>query len=72
MTISSKYIVTLPAAKSPNYHPDSSAIFLGSTAGGWQDVGGWIYDSVPSDSNYGSIYVACTHTDTKGMFWTSY
>ncbi len=72
LTLSGKYLGTIPPAKTPNYHTDSSLITLGSQAGGWQDVGGWIYDSAPGDQSYGSIFVACTHTDTKGSYWTSY
>ena len=72
LTIGGKYLSTMPAAKAPNYHADSSTTFLGSQAGGWQDVSGWIYDSVRTDQSYGSIFVDCTHTDSKGSSWTSY
>jgi len=36
------------------------------------DFGGWIYDDVASDGNYGKVFVNCTHTETKGTVWTAY
>jgi len=72
LTIAGKYLTAIPPAKTPNYHPDSSAILLGSFAFGLTDAGAWIYDSASVDANYGSVYVNCTHTDSKGSTWESY
>jgi len=72
LTIGGKYLTVIPVAKAPNYHPDGSAVYLGSDAGGIQDVSGWIYDSAPGDQSYGEIFVDCSHTDTKGSSWASY
>jgi prepilin-type N-terminal cleavage/methylation domain-containing protein len=72
LTINGKYLTGFPYAKTPNYHTDSSFPTLGSVFIGWEDIGGWLYDSAPIDNTFGSIYVACTHTDTKGTTWTSY
>jgi prepilin-type N-terminal cleavage/methylation domain-containing protein len=34
---------------------------------------GWGYDGYqPADSQYGSLWIYCTHTDTKGLLWSSY
>jgi general secretion pathway protein G len=72
LTIAGKYLSTVPLAKTPNYHADSSSLLLGSQAVGWTGVGAWIYDSAPTDQNYGNVFVNCTHTDSKGAMWTSY
>ncbi len=72
LTLSGKYMTSIPVSKTPNYHADTASMFQGSQAGGFQDLGGWIYDSAPGDQSYGSIWVDCTHTDTKGLAWTTY
>ncbi|MDE2292510.1 MAG: type II secretion system protein [Elusimicrobia bacterium] len=72
LTIGGKYLSSIPTAKTPNYHNDSSTIILGSVETGITDVGGWIYDDAPGDATYGGIYVNCTHTDTKGSTWAGY
>ena len=72
LTLGGKYMTSIPVSKTPNYHTDTASMFQGSIAGGFQDLGGWIYDSVPGDQTYGNIWVDCTHTDTKGLVWTTY
>ncbi len=72
MTVGGHYIREIPPAQTPNYHADSPAILLGSAAVGFTDAGAWGYDSVPTDQDYGTIFVNCTHTDTKGTIWSSY
>lgn len=72
LTVGGKYLDSFPLAKTPNYHGDSSTALAGSQATGFTDVGGWIYDSAFADSTFGSIYVNCTHTDSKGTVWTQY
>ena len=71
LTLSGKYLPSIPPAKTPNYHPDASAEVDGvfSAAG---EAGGWVYDNVFADSNYGMGIVNCSHTDTKGSLWTAY
>lgn len=60
--LSGKYLDSLPPAKTPNFHPDSSAVLKGENA---NDSGGWLYDGE-------NVFVNCTHTDTKGNAWSSY
>jgi prepilin-type N-terminal cleavage/methylation domain-containing protein len=72
LTIAGKYLSAVPLAKTPNYHLDSSSVFLGNQGTGFTELGGWIYDNAPSDPQYGNLYVNCTHTDSKGARWTSY
>ncbi|HEX4048016.1 MAG TPA: hypothetical protein VH309_09295, partial [Elusimicrobiota bacterium] len=74
LTIASKYLGTLPLAKTPNYHADSSAesdgdLTLSATI---TDAGGWAYNNITTNSNLGNMEVNCTQTDTKGSVWTSY
>ena len=77
LTISGKYLTSVPVAKAPNYHGDASAVTLGDTAakvtaGAVDTAGGWWYNSVMTDANVGTVMVNCTHTDTKGSVWTVY
>jgi prepilin-type N-terminal cleavage/methylation domain-containing protein len=69
LTISGKYMASIPAAKAPNYHGDTSSLVNGSGA---TDAGGWTYNDVTGDANMGTLWVNCTHTDTKGSTWTLY
>jgi prepilin-type N-terminal cleavage/methylation domain-containing protein len=71
LTQNGKYMASIPKGKAPNYHPDSAAINTGST-NAVNDAGGWAYDNVPGDANFGTLWVNCTHTDTKGSVWTTY
>ena len=76
LTVAGKYLATLPSAKTPNYHPDTSAEVDGAI--GMQadfiamTPGGWYYNNVIGDANLGQVAVKCTHTDTKGSIWTAY
>ncbi len=72
LTVGGKYLATVPQAKTPNYHLDSSQVTVGSFATGITDAGAWIYDGAAIDANYGSVYVNCSHTDTKGSLWEGY
>jgi len=71
LTISGKYLDALPLAKAPNYHADASWVHNGPS-GAFSDDGNWEYDNVVGDANRGSVWVNCTHTDSKGSVWTSY
>ena len=69
LTISGKYLTAVPNGKAPNYHADSSAV---NNAVAATDGGGWNYNNVTNDPNMGTVWVNCTHTDTKGSVWTNY
>lgn len=69
LTIGGKYPATIPPAKTPNYHPETSAVLLGNKP---DDSGGWLYDNVAGRASSGKIWVNCTHTDASGSAWTSY
>ena len=68
LTVNGKYLTALPRLRIPDYHPASAAVALGAA----DDSGGWVFDNAPSSSRYGSVWVNCTHTDTKGSVWSSY
>ncbi len=71
LTIGGKYIGLIPAARTPNYHPEANGTTLFSVFG-LLDVGGWAYMDVATNANMSNVYVSCTHTDTKGTIWTAY
>ncbi|MFH1724276.1 MAG: type II secretion system protein [Elusimicrobiota bacterium] len=70
LTASGKYMSAIPKAKTPNYHSDNSTFINASTIGDGDP--GWRYNNVGGDANYGTLWVNCTHTDSKGNVWTSY
>ncbi len=72
LTISGKYLGTIPSAKAPNYHSDAATVVLLSAAATPSDAGGWYYYDTASNANVGNVLVNCTHTDTKGSVWTTY
>ena len=45
---------------------------LASEATDATDAAGWVYANVPGESYFGSIFVNCTHTDSKGTLWEDY
>ena len=69
LTVGGKYISVVPVAKAPNYHSDSSGI---TNAAVPDDKAGWAYLNVETDANFGTVWVNCSHTDTKSTTWTAY
>ncbi len=69
LAVSGKYLSEIPAARGTYFHAGSNAVQNGATP---TDRGGWLYDNIPGDANLGSIWVDCTHTDTKGTVWAAY
>ena len=72
LTVGARYLAALPAAKTPNYHPDAPSFLLVSQLTGFQDTGAWAYDAASGDGTFGQLWVDCTHTDSKGTMWTGY
>ena len=70
LTVAGKYMTAIPKAKVPNWHADIAT--ANQAQAPISDAGGWAYDNVATDSNFGSLWVNCTHTDTKGSIWTAY
>ena len=71
LTVNGKYMTAIPKAKVPNWHADSASVNQ-AAAPVSDSAGGWAYDNIATDSNFGSLWVNCTHTDTKGSIWTAY
>jgi prepilin-type N-terminal cleavage/methylation domain-containing protein len=71
LTMNSKYLGTIPVAKTPSYHADSSTE-VDATGVTTTDAGDWIFNNVTTDPNVGQLNVNCTNTDTKGSVWSSY
>jgi len=69
LTVNGKYLASVPVAKTPSYHADNSADVTQTVS---NDGAGWSYNNVNSDSNFGTVMVNCTHTDTKGSVWSGY
>ena len=70
LTTNGKYLSTVPKSKRPNYHADANSFTNASTVADGSE--GWRYDNVNGDANYGTLWVNCTHTDSKGTVWSSY
>jgi len=53
-------------------HPPTSEVYCDSMMipGNVHDGQGWYYDGV--DPQVGAVWVACDHTDTRGIDWTNY
>jgi prepilin-type N-terminal cleavage/methylation domain-containing protein len=71
ITVNAEFIAAIGPAKTPNYHSDSSAE-TDALLSAPSDGGNWLYDNVVTDANFGNMYVNCTHTDSKGVSWTTY
>ncbi|PIP82020.1 MAG: hypothetical protein CO113_00515 [Elusimicrobia bacterium CG_4_9_14_3_um_filter_62_55] len=72
LTLEGRYLAELPKAKTPQYHPDSNAVVLGLGKSDLNDQGGWLFIADPADEDYGTMFVNCTHTDSKGVRWFAY
>ncbi len=75
-TLIPKYLDKIPTYNvGSDVHPPTTNVFChwNIAPGDTHDGTGWIYDGYqPGDANWGTIWVACTHTDTKGSIWTQY
>lgn len=69
VTVSGKYMSAIPKVRRLGAHPDSAYVNYGTRP---DDAGGWLYDNVPGDKNYGTLWINCTHTDRRGAVWTTY
>ncbi len=69
LTIGGTYINMIPKAAMPGFHAGTKSFFLNVDE---NDAGGWTYNNLSSDANWGELLVNCTHTDAKGTIWTTY
>ena len=83
--LSPKYIADpTPRVVTPNYHDKAAGGWLrvsncailpcGFTRNVSDGVlgGNWYYDAVIADTEFGTLVINCTHTDTKGSVWSTY
>jgi hypothetical protein len=64
-----RYLDRIPEASVGPRHPEDATVHFGRAA---DDSGGWMYDNVFTDANFGTLQVNCTHTDLRGHAWNSY
>ena len=73
LTTGGKYLNEIPSSKAPNYHNDSATVNAGASATvALTGTGGWAYVNNTTDTQWGNMWVNCTHTDSKGTYWTTY
>lgn len=69
----SKYLRRIPETDLTGYHVDSTAVREGAgITTQADDAGGWLYNGVAADANFGTVWVNCTHTDSLSTVWTAY
>jgi len=71
LTINSKYIKTIPEASPDPFHAPQAWFGITTVKTG-DGTDGWGYNGTTSDANFGTVWVMCTHTDSKGAVWTTY
>lgn len=70
-----KYLKEMPEIKVPGRHTATRKVFCHSaiSPGHEHDGAGLIYDGeAPADADWGSVWIACTHTDLNSVPWTVY
>ena len=75
--LSPKYIKAIPDAEMPPIHAKSNAVEADGAddpdAISAADAGGWIYEYMRTEGNWGDLGVNCgLHTDSSGEYWTTY
>jgi prepilin-type N-terminal cleavage/methylation domain-containing protein len=72
LTTAGKYMSDLPKAHAAGYHSPTTSQQITRVSAVISDYGGWMYDDIPTSSDFGRVFLNCTHTDTKGTFWSAY
>lgn len=70
MTPGSKYLTGIIPMYTMSHGSSESVNY--SSAGDVADSGGWSYLNNASNTAWGKVWVDCTHTDMKGLVWSSY
>ena len=79
--VASGFLHTIPPAFFPTYHPASSLIALQSQGAQNDGYVGYYYDDCNAlcatchqqdVNNWGRIVLSCSHTDLKGVVWSTY
>jgi type II secretory pathway pseudopilin PulG len=64
-----KYLVSIPLAIGNSTHTPSKKVTVEPSP---SDAGGWSYNNDPTNPAFGSLHIACTHLDSKGVSWSTY
>lgn len=72
LTGSAKYLKDMPSAHEPPYHGKAVtvSVYANQLVGG--DAAGWAYASDRNQKDWGTLWVNCSHTDTRSVTWSSY
>lgn len=70
-TLIPKYIKQIPECSLPPHHAASTAVTNDTTIGD-TDEGFWQYNNDESDTNWGDIWIECSHADSSGAMWSSF
>jgi prepilin-type N-terminal cleavage/methylation domain-containing protein len=76
-SLAPKYLESIPMAKTPPMHSDSSTVAVGNSGASFAtDANGWVYNNNSAQTSgaggWGTVLVNCNHTDTKGVVWSTY
>lgn len=77
-TLVPTYLSAMPAHNVNKYHASSTLTYCHPqwSSGHNHDFEGWAYDgyypSSGTDSDWGKLWIFCSHTDTKGTSWSDY
>ena len=69
LTAGGKYLSNMPFADTPPFHSKALTVNVGTAV---NDAGAWMYDNDSTDTDWGALWVNCTHTDSKGTTWNAY
>ncbi len=79
LTVNGKYLKEIPQVYVPGHHNKNNIVQdndnWGMGAMGFVDTGAWLYWNWTMDldpRHQGDVWVGCTHTDTKGVYWTTF
>jgi type II secretory pathway pseudopilin PulG len=65
----SRYISTIPLIMTNQIHAPNYSVIVETAP---TDTGKWSYNNDPNSASWGSIHIGCTHTNYKGVIWSTY
>jgi prepilin-type N-terminal cleavage/methylation domain-containing protein len=72
LTVASKYLQAVPSADMPVTPNSAGHAQASAVVNAVGDAGGWYYNNVNGNTNWGQVLVNCSHKDIRGNLWTSY
>lgn len=70
LMIGGKYLFEMPKVQDTP-HPPTNAVELYRLRMS-RDTGRWGYVNNPSDAQWGTVFIDCTHTDSRGKTWSAF